>query len=127
MRYLGIDYGTRRVGLAISDEGGKIAFPEQTLTNNKDLISKVASFCQKKDIKKVIIGESRDYSGQPNEIMKAAEEFSVALEKATGLEVIKEPEFLTSHQASKIQGGSNQIDASAASIILQSYLDKMKN
>ena len=127
MRFLGIDYGEKRVGLAISDESGRMAFPDQTLPNNKNLIGEIASICQKKQIKRVIIGESRDYSGKPNEIMKAAGEFSVALAKATNLEVINEPEFLTSHQASKIQGGSNQIDASAATIILQSYLDKINN
>lgn len=124
MRFLGIDYGEKRVGLAISDESGKMAFPDQTLPNNKNLISEIVSICEKKEIKRVIIGESRNYSGKPNVIMKESEEFSVALAKMTNLEVVNEPEFLTSHQASKIQGGSNQIDASAATIILQSYLDK---
>lgn len=126
MRYLGIDYGKKRVGVAISDESGKMAFPDQTLPNNKNLISEIVSICEKKEIKRVIIGESRNYSGKPNEIMKKAEGFGMALAKAAKLEVVSEPEFLTSHQASKIQGGSNQIDASAATIILQSYLDKSK-
>ena len=53
--------------------------------------------------------------------------FVEKIKKKIGVEVYWEPEFLTSHQAEKIQGKNDMLDASSATIILQSFLDKRKN
>ncbi len=127
MRFLGIDYGTKRVGIAISDDDGKIAFPNDTLQNGRNLNDKIIKLCKDRDIGTVVIGESNNFQGKENPIMGEVKKLAEFLKSETKLPVIMEPEFLTSAQASRIQGEVEGIDASAAAIILQSYLEKMKN
>lgn len=125
MRYLGIDFGEKRVGIALSDEDGKFAFPEAVLANNSDLLRNIIDLCMQNGVDTVVMGESRDYHGKINEIMWKVEGFRKQLEMM-GKKVIFEPEFMTSVQASRITGENEMLDASAAAIILQSYLDKNK-
>jgi putative Holliday junction resolvase len=126
MRYLGIDFGEKRVGIAISDEEGKIAFPTAVLINDKELLKNIVDLCMQNAVETVVMGESRNYQGQINEIMWRIEGFRKQLE-TIGYKVIYEPEFMTSVQASQITGENKMLDASAAAIILQSYLDKLNN
>lgn len=123
MRYLGIDFGEKRVGIAMSDEDGKIAFPSAVLVNDTDLLKNIVDLCMKNQIEMVIMGESRDYQGQINPIMWKIEGFKKQLE-IIGFKVAFEPEFMTSVQASQITGENKMLDASAAAIILQSYLNR---
>lgn len=127
MRFLGIDYGTKRVGIALSDEEGKIAFPNDTLANDRNLADKIINLCKEKNVGAIVLGESNNYSGEENPIMPEIKKLSALLKKETKLPIIMEPEFLTTAQAKRIQGEVEGIDASAAALILQSYLDKMKN
>lgn len=127
MKVLGIDYGTKRVGLAISDELGTMAFPYAVIPNAGDLAEKIQALCVKENIGAVVIGESRDFGGAPNPVMKKITPFKKKLEEKLGPHVYLEPEYLTSKQARNIQEGSALTDASAAAIILQSYLDKLKS
>lgn len=124
MKILGIDYGTKKIGIAISDEAGRLAFPYKVILNTSDLTEKILGMCTKENVSAVVIGESRDFEGQPNPVMKKIVPFKKKLEQALGLPVYLEPEFLTSKQARNIQEGSALTDASAAAIILQSYIDK---
>ncbi len=125
MRYLGIDFGEKRVGIAISDEEGKIAFPTTVLANDQDLMKNLVDLCMKNSIELVVMGESRNYQGQINPIMWKIDGFRKQLE-TVGFKVVLEPEFMTSVQASQVTGENKMLDASAAAIILQSYLDKCK-
>lgn len=127
MRFLGIDYGTKRVGLALSDEDGQLAFPKSVLSNSKDIIEDIKKLCAEEGISGVVIGESRDLDGTPNPLMKDIEIFMEQLKKEIDIPLYLEPEFFTSHQAQKIQGKNKMLDASAAAIILQSFLDKENN
>lgn len=141
MRYLGIDFGAKRVGLALSDESGTLAFPYSVLKNDKTLLAEVERIVKEQKVKLVVLGESKDFKGQENPIAKQAEEFKRALEKATRKKVEYEPEFLTSVQAARwysrrpeasrgsgtraeSRRGNEMLDASAAAIILQNYLDR---
>lgn len=126
MRYLGIDFGEKRVGIALSDEDGKIAFPNVVLVNDGDLIKNIVDLCMKNAVEVVVMGESRDYKGQINSIMWKIEGFKKQLEMI-GFKVVFEPEFMTSVQASQITGENKMLDASAAAIILQSYLNRSNN
>jgi putative holliday junction resolvase len=126
MRYLGIDFGEKRVGIAISDEEGKFAFPKAVLLNDKELLRNIVDLCMQNMVETIVMGESRNYQGQINEIMWKIEGFRKQLE-TIGYKVVFEPEFMTSVQASQITGENKMLDASAAAIILQSYLDKVKN
>lgn len=125
MRYLGIDFGEKRVGISVSDEDGKIAFPVAVLLNDKDLMKGIVDLCMKNGAETVIMGESRNYQGQINPIMWKIEGFKKQLE-TIGFNVVFEPEFMSSIQASQITGENSMLDASAAAIILQSYLNKSK-
>jgi putative holliday junction resolvase len=126
MTYIGIDYGSKRVGIAVSDQDGNMAFPHTVLKNDEKLLNSIIKIAEEKNSKAIVVGESKDYHGDDNEIMGEVNEFKKALE-GKGFEVFLEPEFLTSLQASHIQGENEMIDASAAAIILQSFLDKRKN
>ncbi len=124
MRILGIDYGSRRIGLALSDESGSMAFPHSVVLNTGKAISATAQIVRENSVGMIVIGESLDYKGSPNKIMPAVLRFKAALESETGLPVVLEKEFLTTAEATRLQGESRNIDASAAALILKSYIDK---
>ena len=127
MRYLGIDYGHKKVGLAISDEAGSFSFPYQVLPNTLKLLEEIKNICEKEKIEKVVMGESLDLSGVANEIQKDILTFKEKLEQETGLGIVLEREFFTTWEAKRIVDESQtdkQTDARAAALILKSYLDK---
>jgi putative Holliday junction resolvase len=124
MRLLGIDYGSRRVGIALGNPEGTFARPYEVLPNNKELVPKILAIIKKEDVGGIVIGESKNFKGADNEIMKMILPFVEHLKKETNLPVYLELEFLTSHQAQYFQGHHDMLDASAAAIILQSYLDR---
>ena len=126
MRILGIDYGSKNIGVALSDERGEWAFPHSVLANDEKTVGAILKLMKENLVKEVVIGESKDFKGKANEIMAAASGFAKPL-AAAGLVVHFEPEYLTSHQAQHIQGVTKMLDASAATIILQSFLEKRKN
>jgi putative Holliday junction resolvase len=125
MRYIGIDYGEKRVGIALSDETGEYAFSKEVIKNSSGLVKEVVTICNKEGVVSVVVGESKDYKGEKNPIMKRILPFVEQLKKE-GLNVILEPEFMTSTQAAYFQGNIEKLDASSAAIILQSFLDKQK-
>lgn len=127
MRYLGIDYGAKRIGLAISDESGVLAFPYVILENTKNKILEIKKTCEKEAVGFIVVGESLDYKGQPNAIKKEIDTFVVALKEAMEMPVAEEREFLTTQQARFYQTTRKRVDDSAAAIILQSYLDRKNN
>jgi len=124
MKYLGIDYGSKRIGLATSDDGGEFAFPLVVLENKNNVLDKVKEIITNEKIDIIILGESLDYKGKPNTIMKDIEKFKIALKNKVGLPVHLEPEFLTTAEAERLQEDSVNLDASAAALILKSYLSK---
>lgn len=151
MKYLGIDYGTKRIGVAVSDESATLAFPLGVVANgpstavgvNKAL-KEVCDIARENAVVQVVMGESRDYSGNENPVMKKVEEFKQALE-GEGFDVVYEPEFMSSMAAArqfapgtspsgvdrprasrKANPNQDMLDASAAALILQNYLDRMR-
>lgn len=141
MRYLGIDYGSKRVGLAISDESGSMAFPYKIIPNNMELVDTIHNICGVEEISAIILGESHDLSGQPNKIMGSIEEFKRNVEAELDLPVYFQKEFMTTVEArgregkvalsaTRRRGGkknNSTVDSSAAALILQRYLDKKNN
>lgn len=129
MRYLGIDFGTKKVGLALSDESGAMGFPHGILPNSPRLLAEVSALIAKENVGAIVIGESLDFSGKENPVAKDARAFGEELSEATGLPVSYEFEALTSQEASRSIDGTrerqaNPIDASAAALILTSYLSR---
>jgi len=127
MRYLGIDYGTKRVGLALSDESGVMAFPHSVLENNANLLKSILSIIEEEEVKVVVIGHSIDKDGKENVIHEEVKELITELTLETGLPVHLEPEQYSTQEAITIQGRNKQTDASAAAIILNSFLTKSKH
>jgi putative Holliday junction resolvase len=127
MRLLGIDFGSRRVGVAISDEDNIFAMPMVVLQNDSGLVSEILKVCKENRITGIVIGESKNYKGENNPIMERINAFKKELEAEAKLPVYFEPEFLTSSEAERLQGKNEMLDASAAAIILKSYLDRKNN
>ncbi|MEK7613384.1 MAG: Holliday junction resolvase RuvX [Patescibacteria group bacterium] len=125
MKCVGIDYGTKRVGVAVSDEAGRLAFPKMTLPNDKMLISDVVAFIKKEKAECVVVGESKNNQGLENPVMQGARDFAKMIERETGLTVVFEPEFYSSLEARRLMDGGGQVDAEAAAIILNSYLARI--
>ena len=143
-RFLGIDYGTKRIGLAISDENGSLAFPKEIILNDEKTFSKIGEIIKKEKIGEIVIGESVDFSGKLNALSARIEVFILELEEKFNLPVHKQKEFLTSVFARQSKDNKNTltysqahsrlkqkktgpVDSSAAALILQRYLDKINN
>jgi putative Holliday junction resolvase len=124
MKLLGIDYGTKKVGVAISDEMGNFAFPHSVLLNNKELIPALGAIIEREGIGEVVIGESKNYSMGDNPVMQDVFTFKNTLMETAGVETHLELEILTTQQAEREQGATNMTDASAAALILGSFLQK---
>lgn len=125
-RAIGIDYGKKRVGIAMSDPDKKIAFPHSIIENDMELPQMIAELCKQNDVDLVVVGESKDFKGVENPIMGDIKRFVEKFKTLSKLTLVYEPETLSSHQVSKIQGDTENIDSGAASIILQSYLNRVK-
>jgi putative Holliday junction resolvase len=123
MRTLGIDFGSKRIGIALSDEAGEFAIPYGVIENNEHIIREIKEICGINNVVEVVIGDSKDFSGKDNVIMGEVIPFKAELEKNLGLPVFLHPEFMTSSQAERLQGKNDMLDASAAALILGSYLE----
>ena len=75
MKYLGIDYGSKRVGLSLSDEEGNIAFPYKIIINNFELIDNIHNICGQEEVSVIVLGESHNLFGKPNKIMESIKKF----------------------------------------------------
>jgi len=133
MRFLGIDYGTVRIGLALSDPTGTIASPAGVIevSSQKDLVRQVSELCRKEKVSKIIMGLPKHMNGDEGESAKKARALGGVLKEHTNLPVIFQDERLSTAavQRSMIEADLSRkkrkenIDASAAALILQGYLD----
>ena len=124
MKYLGIDYGTKRVGTAVSNNEGTIAFPRATLTNDDRLLKHLADVVATEKVEQIIVGDTGPHGGGENPITAEAEKFMEDLARETRLPVSRAFEVFSSIEASRYAPkGSEHDDAAAAAIILQRFLD----
>ncbi len=145
MRLLGIDYGTKRIGVALSDERGEFALPHSVIPNCPslkcagDAAARIGKICAEQGVKKIILGESLDYAARPNPVMKKIKEFKNILEKETGLPVVCQSEAMTTAESLRLPGLSSprgrvarkrkggiikKNDASAAALILRGFIER---
>lgn len=140
MRVLGIDYGARRLGLALSDATATLASPWRQLERPPSepatlrLVSEMIEQLRQDDdgLEAVVVGWPRRLDGSPTHQTAAAEAFARALEARLQIRVVLQDERLSSHEADQRlaeRGERNwkkrkqRLDAEAASIILQDFLD----
>lgn len=126
MKLLGIDYGKKRVGIAVSDDAGKMAFPERVLPNDATFVPKLVQLITDKKIQEIVIGESKSSRGGDNAIQEAVVDLVTTLTLETGLPVHLEPEQYSTQEAIRFQGRTDKTDAAAASIILNSFITRTK-
>ena len=130
MNYLGVDWGERKIGLALGSDETKIASPILILNYNKqsELEEKLKKIIEQEDIEKAVVGAPTKRSGEEN-IPEGLAALVGLLEKL-GLEVDLEDERLSTKLASNLNRefkGYNKVgdDDLAATAILQSYFDKL--
>lgn len=123
MRALGIDYGSRYVGVAISDPAGKVAFPHSVFENTEGLVDELHRLAEAEKVTVFVIGESKDFSGIDNPIMLEARAFGEKLAAHTSMPIVYHPEFLTTQEARRDSFEGKRLDARAAALILSNYLD----
>lgn len=139
MKYLGIDFGTKNIGLAISDGGGILAFPYRQLVNTKNTLAEIAQIVTTEGVGHIIIGYSSDSQGRENSVMEHVHSFKKSLEDTTAVPVSFQKEFMSSVFArqdfhGKEKNNARQTkrpqakpdDVAAAILILQRYLDGVK-
>lgn len=126
MRLMGIDYGTKKVGIAFTDESGKMAFPHSVIPNTPKLLDTIIGFIQEKKVDEIVIGHSLDKEGRPNAVHAAVEGLMLDLTLTTGLPIHLQPEQYSTQAAIQLQGKNAQTDASAAALILDSFLTRKK-
>ncbi len=127
MRILGIDHGSKRIGLAISDETGTLAQAIGYVSSLQEVLRVAAE----RGAGKLLVGVPRRLDGSASEQTERALAFIAALKAATTLPVVEWDERLTTAQAERalIQGDvrrnkrKEKIDQLAAQLMLQSYLD----
>jgi putative transcription antitermination factor YqgF len=129
MRYIGIDYGTKKTGIALSDEAGTMGFPHGARPTDPRLLDDIALLIQEKGVGAAVIGESKDFSGDDNAVAEEARRFADDLKARTNIDVYFEPETLTTQAARRMPDGtrmegSPDVDASAAALILTSFLER---
>lgn len=121
MKYLGIDYGLRKVGLALGDDETNIAAPLEVIENSDDLLVRLATMIEQENIDSVIVGLPPQRQGE------VTKEFVQELKKVVKVPVHLEDESYSSAESRRIQqehGSDVEEDALAAMLILQGYLDR---
>lgn len=129
MRYLGIDHGDKRIGIALSDEEGRIAFPLLTINNNGNApVSRaLKELIQKEHIERMVMGLPVSLDGRETDQTKKVRSFTAYLERHIDISVVFKNEMLTSHMAEREGIKKEHIDESSAALILQSYLDRINH
>jgi len=122
MRLMGIDYGTKKVGLAFSDESGKMAFPHGVVPNSPKLMEVLTGLVDEKNVEVIVIGQSIGKDGAMNAVQGEIDALVLDLTLQTGLPVHLISEQFTTQAALRIQGRNDKIDASAAALILDGYI-----
>jgi putative Holliday junction resolvase len=133
MRILALDHGTRRIGVAVSDESRTIAQPLEYLPAEPfaDFLARLKKILVEKEVDLILVGLPRNMDGSYGPAAQKAQAFAAALKSAVAIPVTLWDERLTTRMANRmlIQGKmrrsrrKEKVDQVAAAILLQSYLD----
>ena len=135
-RILAVDYGRKRIGLAISDDVGLTAHPLSILvrTNRRNDSRRLRELCRDHAVQRIIVGHPVHMTGAPGEMAEEAARFAARLEKELGLPIELVDERLTSWAAETTLTEANAarrkgapVDDLAAAILLREYLEKIQS
>lgn len=134
MKSLGIDFGERRVGVAVSDAQGRFALPLATLVraNDEQILRELEALARSEAVERVVVGEPRKLDGSVGTAALRVSGFAARLEERLSLPVQLVNESLTSREAeARLREAGvdpkkhpNRVDQIAAQIILQEALDR---
>lgn len=123
-RLLGIDYGSKRIGLAISDTESRFPAPYRVIANDDSSVKRITQIVKENNIGKIVIGKSINYLGKPNPIFDQVEKLGNILGTKLSVPIVYEDETLSSKEAERIVGRDESYDARAAALILKSFIDR---
>ena len=139
MRIVGLDYGSKTVGVAISDEMLLTAQPIETITRARETklrqtLARIEELMEEYDVEKVVIGLPKKLNNEEGDRCDKTREFAEMVERRSGLEVVFWDERLTTVEADAVLAQGNvakdkrkdYIDKLAASLILKGYLDSLQ-
>lgn len=139
-KYLGLDYGSVRIGIALSDESKTFAFGKEYIDNDKNAIDRINSIISSENITRIILGYPKNLKGERTKQTLEVENFEEKLRafiKPGVVKIIRWDERFTSKIAagSLIESGMKKkkrqqkgnIDIVSAALLLQSYLDSNKS
>jgi len=123
---LGIDYGLKRVGVAIAEKELRIAVPLHIFPNNDRVVDEILSLVMLRTVECIVIGKSKNLQGKDNDVVRHISEFESMLKKQlpSHVPIEYEDERYTTQAARRFSEKGAQVDASAAALILQSWLDR---
>lgn len=134
-RYMGIDYGKARIGIAFSDLSGTIASAHSVIKGEgeKD-VENLSKLAKSMEVKYIVIGLPLNADGTESEMSKFVQDFGKKLSEKSGLQVFYQDERYTSYEAEeylkeagiKWEKRKELLDKVSAQIILQNYLDERK-
>ncbi len=138
-RIMGLDFGSKTVGVAMGDPTGLIASPLEIIEREREdklrkTLARIEAIIEEYEVSKIVLGLPLNMDASSGERVRKTQEFKEMLERRTGLEVIFQDERLTTVEAHEIMSDVNvkgydrkkYVDKIAAAIILQSYLDSVK-
>ena len=134
-RYLALDVGSKRIGIAVSDELGLTAQPVLTLErrrNPREDLRSIARLCRRYAVVSIVVGNPLNLTGENNPQAAKVQAFAAGLGELTGLPIHLWDERLTTHEAHQLlyeagharQDHRRVVDQVAATLILQSFLDR---
>ncbi len=133
-RALGIDFGEKRIGMALSDPDGRIAVTLPTLvrTDDRQAVREIVEIARREEVERLVVGEPRNLDGSRGPAAERASGFARKLERASGLELEMIDEALTSREAEAELRASGvdprkhpeRVDALSARRLLQDALDQ---
>lgn len=139
MRIMALDYGSKTVGVAVSDQLGLTALPLETIKREKEnklrkTLARIEEIIKEKSISLIVLGKPLNMDDSEGERVEKSLAFKEALEKRTGLEVLWQDERLSSVEAEEILADSGikkedmkrYIDSVAASVILREFMNTNK-
>ncbi len=140
MRILGLDYGSRTVGVAISDMMGWTAQSLETITRKEEnklrkTLARIEALVKEYEVEKIVLGYPKHMNNDEGDRCEKTESFKEMLERRTGLPVILQDERMSTASAERIlmEGGVRRenrkefVDKMAAAFILQTYLDRLSH
>lgn len=140
MRIMGLDFGSKTVGVAVCDPLGITAQMVETIFREKEsklrrTLARIEELVREYEIEAIVLGYPKNMNNSQGERVRKTEEFRESLKKRTGLEVILWDERLTTVAAERVlmecgvrrENRKEKVDQIAAAMILQGYLDCLKN